>query len=173
LKKSGRLFKIELDCLTNIQQKLLSISTTTQLLSQSNPPTNNQIIEKTKSPPTGGLQNDIYIQKPYIKENSIDIVEQSNTPRHQTTKTTKKTPQKSISSHNTITTDKKTVAAIPDWQEQDVYKTYTFNLILNLQKKGLSHRKIVEELLRMGVKTRTGKDKWSVGTIGNILLKEK
>ena len=57
--------------------------------------------------------------------------------------------------------------------EDDSYKEYTNNLIFALKKKGLSHKKIAEKLTQMNLKTRTGLDKWSSGTVGKILKREK
>lgn len=64
------------------------------------------------------------------------------------------------------------LTAMPDWRDKEAYKEYTFNLLSEL-KSNMSLKEVAEKLDLMGVKTRTGKDKWSTGTIGNILKKER
>ncbi len=66
-----------------------------------------------------------------------------------------------------------TAEEIPDIQNKDEYREYTLNLIIELKNADMTLKEIVDKLYEMGVKTRTGKDKWSIGTIGNILKKEK
>ncbi len=61
----------------------------------------------------------------------------------------------------------------PEWQDRDEYREYTLNLIIELKNKNLALKGIVDKLYEMGVKTRTGKDKWSIGTVGNLLKRYK
>lgn len=66
-----------------------------------------------------------------------------------------------------------TTAETPDWQDKEAYREYTLNLLTELKDGGMTLKKIVDKLYDMGIKTRSGKDKWSIGTVGNILKKEK
>jgi len=59
------------------------------------------------------------------------------------------------------------------WKDKEAYKTYTTEIILKLHKKGISSTDITKELETMGIKTRTGKEKWAPGTIRNIIKKNK
>ncbi|SLM32856.1 hypothetical protein MTBBW1_80199 [Desulfamplus magnetovallimortis] len=60
-------------------------------------------------------------------------------------------------------------ANTPDWEQKEEYREFTLNLILKLKKSGMTYKEIKETLYKMGIKTRKGMDKWSTGTIGNII----
>ncbi|MBF0234026.1 MAG: recombinase family protein [Desulfamplus sp.] len=63
----------------------------------------------------------------------------------------------------------KTAPSIPDWQEKEAFKKYTSDLIFEMKNKGMTLKGIAEELNGMGLKTRSGKDKWSFGMVNSIL----
>lgn len=66
-----------------------------------------------------------------------------------------------------------TWAAPPEWHDKEAYRKYTLNLIIELKNADMTLKEIVDKLRDMGVKTRTGIDKWSIGTISNILKSAK
>ncbi|MBF0234420.1 MAG: recombinase family protein [Desulfamplus sp.] len=63
----------------------------------------------------------------------------------------------------------KTAPSIPDWQDKEAFKKYTADLIFEMKNKGMTLKAIAEELNGMGLKTRSGKDKWSFGMVNSVL----
>ena len=83
-----------------------------------------------------------------------EVVEKSPEPEPEETKTAPSTPSKE---------------EIPDWQDKEAFKKYTADLIFEMKNKDMTLKAIAEELNGMGLKTRSGKDKWSFGMVNSIL----
>ena len=60
----------------------------------------------------------------------------------------------------------------PTW-EDDGYREYTRDMIFQFREEGMTLNQIVDELTKIGAKTRTGKDRWNIGTVSMILRNEK
>ncbi len=60
----------------------------------------------------------------------------------------------------------------PKWTDEG-YREYSRDIIFTLRQEGNTLKQIVEELAEMELKTRTGKERWNIGTISNILKTEK
>ncbi len=61
---------------------------------------------------------------------------------------------------------------VPTW-EDDGYREYTRDMIFQFRGDGMTLNQIVDELTKIGAKTRTGKDRWNIGTVSMILRNEK
>lgn len=58
---------------------------------------------------------------------------------------------------------------IPDWEDKEAFRQYTGNLIAEFRNSGMTLKEVAEELNKMGLKTRSGKETWSLGMVNNIL----
>lgn len=57
----------------------------------------------------------------------------------------------------------------PHWQDKEVYKKYTVDLIFKLKNAGMTLKEMAEELNNMGLKSRSGKDSWSFSMVNSVL----
>ena len=83
-----------------------------------------------------------------------EVVEDAPEPEPEETITAPSTPSKE---------------GIPDWQDKEAFKKYTADLISEMKNKDMTLKAIAEELNGMGLKTRSGKNKWSFGMVNSIL----
>ncbi len=57
---------------------------------------------------------------------------------------------------------------ILDWTDKLAFKSFTLDLVKKYLGEGLSHQKTAERLTADGVKTRSGKDKWTKSMVQGI-----
>lgn len=65
-----------------------------------------------------------------------------------------------------------TTDGVPHWEDKEAYREYTLNVIVEMRTSGMPLKAIAQELTDMGLKTRSGKDKWSFGSVASILKRE-